>query len=59
MAGDTQTPGVYVCYLGSAAVAADAVLVLLTRLAARRHGTPAVPCALSRSERAPATIAAL
>jgi hypothetical protein len=38
--------------------AADAVLVLLTRLAATRHGTVAVIRALSRAERAPATIAA-
>jgi Mycothiol maleylpyruvate isomerase N-terminal domain len=36
----------------------DAVLVLLVRLAARRHGPPAVLRALSRAERAPATIAA-
>jgi Mycothiol maleylpyruvate isomerase N-terminal domain len=38
--------------------ATDTVLTLLTRLAARRHGTAAVLRALSRSERAPATIAA-
>lgn len=38
--------------------AADAVLDLLTRLAARRHGVPAVLRALSRAERAPGTIAA-
>jgi hypothetical protein len=37
---------------------ADTVLVLLARLAARRHGTVAVVRALSRAERAPATIAA-
>jgi Mycothiol maleylpyruvate isomerase N-terminal domain len=36
----------------------DTVLVLLTRLAARRHGPTAVLRALSRAERAPATIAA-
>lgn len=36
----------------------DTVLGLLTRLAARRHGTAAVLRALSRAERAPATIAA-
>jgi hypothetical protein len=35
------------------------VLELLTRLAVRRHGPTAVLRALSRSERAPATIAAL
>jgi hypothetical protein len=34
------------------------VLALLTSLAARRHGTAAVLRALSRQERAPATIAA-
>jgi mycothiol maleylpyruvate isomerase-like protein len=39
-------------------VAQDTVLVLLTRLAARRHGTAAVLRALSRKERAPATITA-
>jgi hypothetical protein len=38
--------------------AADAVTVLLARLAARRHGAAAVIRALSRAERAPATIAA-
>lgn len=38
--------------------ATDAVLVLLTRLAARRHGPAAVLRALCRAERAPATIAA-
>jgi hypothetical protein len=38
--------------------ATDTVLVLLTRLAVRRHGTAAVLRALSRKERAPATIAA-
>jgi Mycothiol maleylpyruvate isomerase N-terminal domain len=36
----------------------DPVLGLLTRLAVRRHGPTAVLRALSRSERAPATIAA-
>jgi Mycothiol maleylpyruvate isomerase N-terminal domain len=36
----------------------DPVLDLLTRLAVRRHGPTAVLRALSRSERAPATIAA-
>ena len=36
----------------------DPVLVLLTGLAARRHGPTALLRALSRSERAPATIAA-
>ena len=36
----------------------DHALALLTRLAARRHGTAAVLRALSRQERAPATIAA-
>jgi hypothetical protein len=36
----------------------DTVLGLLTRLAARRHGTTAILRALSRAERAPATIAA-
>jgi hypothetical protein len=36
----------------------DPVLDLLTRLAVRRHGSAAVLRALSRSERAPATIAA-
>jgi hypothetical protein len=36
----------------------DAVLDVLTRLAVRRHGYPAVLRALSRSERAPETIAA-
>jgi hypothetical protein len=39
-------------------VAEDMVLVLLARLAARRHGTAAVLRALSRKERAPATITA-
>jgi hypothetical protein len=38
--------------------ATDTVLVLLTRLAAQRHGPIPVLRALSRSERAPATIAA-
>jgi hypothetical protein len=38
--------------------ATDTVLVLLTRLAVRRHGTAAVLRALSRKERAPATITA-
>lgn len=38
--------------------AIDGTLVLLTRLAARRHGSTAVLRALSRSERAPASIAA-
>ena len=37
----------------------DPVLVLLTRLAARRHGGTAVLRALSRSERAPETVSAL
>jgi hypothetical protein len=36
----------------------DTVLVLLTRLAAHRHGPTAVLRALSRAERAPATFAA-
>jgi hypothetical protein len=36
----------------------DTVLVLLTRLAVHRHGPTAVLRALSRAERAPATIAA-
>ena len=38
--------------------ATDAVIGLLTRLSTRRHGTAAVLRALSRTERAPATIAA-
>jgi hypothetical protein len=38
--------------------ATETVLDLLTRLAARRHGTAAVLRALSRQERAPATISA-
>lgn len=37
----------------------DPVLALLTQLAARRHGPTAVLRALSRSERAPASIAAI
>ncbi|BCY10182.1 maleylpyruvate isomerase N-terminal domain-containing protein [Actinoplanes sp. L3-i22] len=37
----------------------DAVTGVLCRLAARRHGQPAVLRALSRAERAPATIAGL
>jgi hypothetical protein len=37
---------------------ADTVVVLLSRLAARRHGTTAVLRALSRAERAPTTITA-
>ena len=40
------------------AEAVDTVLTLLTRVAARRHGDIAVLRALSRQERAPATIAA-
>jgi hypothetical protein len=36
----------------------DPVFALLTRLAVRRHGPTALLRALSRSERAPATIAA-
>jgi hypothetical protein len=40
------------------AEATDTVLVLLTRLSVRRHGTAAVLRALSRKERAPATITA-
>jgi hypothetical protein len=36
----------------------EPVLTLLTRLAVRRHGQRAVVTALSRSERAPATISA-
>jgi hypothetical protein len=39
--------------------ALDGTLVLLTRLAARRHGPAAMLRALSRSERAPASIAVL
>lgn len=39
--------------------ALDGTLVLLTRLAARRHGPAAMLRALSRSERAPASITAL
>ncbi|MEU6074733.1 maleylpyruvate isomerase N-terminal domain-containing protein [Micromonospora sp. NPDC047074] len=39
--------------------AVDPVLTLLARLAVRRHGQPAVLRALSRSERAPTTVAAL
>ena len=39
--------------------ALDPVLALLTRLAVRRHGQAAVLRALSRAERAPATIAAI
>jgi len=39
--------------------ATDTVLALLVRLAARRHGPAAVLRALSRAERAPATIAAI
>ncbi|MEU8549163.1 maleylpyruvate isomerase N-terminal domain-containing protein [Streptomyces roseoverticillatus] len=38
--------------------AADTVVALLTRLARRRHGTGAVLRALTRAERAPASIAA-
>lgn len=38
--------------------ATETVIGLLTRLSTRRHGTAAVLRALSRSERAPATIAA-
>jgi hypothetical protein len=38
--------------------AADTVIGLLTRLAVRRHGPTGVLRALSRSERAPGTIAA-
>ncbi|MEU1377397.1 hypothetical protein ABZ442_27635 [Streptomyces triculaminicus] len=38
--------------------AVDTVFVLLTRLAWRRHGTAAVLRALTRAERAPASIAA-
>lgn len=41
------------------AEATDATLVLLTRLAARRHGATAVLRALSRAERAPTSIAAI
>jgi len=37
---------------------ADAVVVLLARLAARRHGAPAIIRAFSRAERAPEHIAA-
>ncbi|SCG14890.1 Mycothiol maleylpyruvate isomerase N-terminal domain-containing protein [Micromonospora echinofusca] len=37
----------------------DPVLTLLARLAVRRHGQPAVLRALSRAERAPASVAAL
>jgi hypothetical protein len=37
---------------------ADTVVVLLARLALRRHGQPALLRALSRAERAPATITA-
>lgn len=40
-------------------VAVDIVLCLLCRLARRRHGTEAVLRALSRAERAPATIVAI
>lgn len=40
------------------AEALDPVLRLLTRLAVRRHGQSAVVSALSRSERAPATVSA-
>jgi hypothetical protein len=40
------------------AEATDTVIALLARLATRRHGTAAVLRALSRSERAPATITA-
>jgi Mycothiol maleylpyruvate isomerase N-terminal domain len=39
--------------------ATDATLTLLTRLAARRHGVAPVLRALSRSERAPGSIAAI
>jgi hypothetical protein len=39
--------------------ATDPVLALLTRMAARRHGPTAVLRALTRAERAPATIAAI
>jgi hypothetical protein len=38
--------------------AVDTVVDLLTRLAVRRHGPTSVLRALSRAERAPATIAA-
>lgn len=41
------------------APATDAVLALLTRLAAHRHGPTAVLRAFSRAERAPATITAI
>jgi hypothetical protein len=41
------------------APAVEAVLALLTRLAVHRHGPTAVLRALSRAERAPATIAAI
>jgi hypothetical protein len=37
---------------------ADAVVVLLARLAARRHGAPAVIRAFSRAERAPERLTA-
>ena len=36
----------------------DPVFALLSRLAARRHGAPALLRALTRAERAPATVAA-
>ncbi|WP_230205174.1 hypothetical protein [Parafrankia elaeagni] len=39
--------------------ATDAVLALLTRLAAHRHGPTAVLRAFSRAERAPTTITAI
>jgi len=39
--------------------AVDTVVDLLSRLAVRRHGATAVLRALSRAERAPATIAAI
>jgi hypothetical protein len=42
-----------------APAALDPVLALLSRLAVRRHGQAAVLRALSRAERAPATIAAI
>jgi hypothetical protein len=38
--------------------AVDTVIELLSRLAVRRHGPTAVLRALSRAERAPATVAA-
>ncbi|GIM96620.1 hypothetical protein [Paractinoplanes toevensis] len=58
-AGDDLAAGLGVAPPAFPAAGLDTVMGVLCAMAARRYGTNAVIRALSRAERAPATIAAL